>query len=500
MVVALHDNQDESVSLPVNTDFCKSIDLAPSNNLSQFLKPYEDKMSSETAVLPLETGKSAILTRAWLSDAAEKTIDVQYFIFSRDNTGLIAFNYLVRAAQRGVKVRVLVDDFMLEFEEEEILALASHPNIQIKIFNPGVSLGKNIVEKITTFVTDFKGANHRMHNKLFIVDGKALITGGRNVEGMYFDFDHHYNFRDRDILLIGNTVNAGQGYFNDYWNNRLSVDVHEVLNDVSLPDDYRNTLNKLNEYACNPNNYWPQIREAVVNLPDVFAEIEKSGELVWTKKAELVCDAPEKKTLTSTGTELSLTTERLIKLISESNQNIEIQTPYLVTTEPTRNLFKQKVSEGVRIRVLTNSLASTDNVEAFSGYQRDREELLATGIEVYEFKPDAKVRLDISSSELQNNLGHTAIFGMHAKTMIIDGKITVIGTFNLDPRSANLNTECLAIINNESITESVLEGVEEEFKPENSWRVTKEFNPDNEVDLSKRLKTRTRYIIPKDVL
>ena len=149
---------------------------------------------------------------------------------------------------------------------------------------------------------------------------------------------------------------------------------------------------------------------------------------------------------------------------------------------------------------MTNSLASTDNVEAFSSYQTDRKTLLETGVRIYEFRPDAAERTRIMTGELQKTLDHKPIFGLHAKSMVVDGQITVIGTFNLDPRSANLNTECVTVIHSEKISEQVLKGMEEEFKAENSWETTVDFNPDSEVSNLKRVKTWTRKILPKDIL
>jgi len=186
--------------------------------------------------------------------------------------------------------------------------------------------------------------------------------------------------------------------------------------------------------------------------------------------------------------------------VKNAKLSIDIQTPYLITTELSQNLFEKAVQRGVKIRILTNSIASTDNLEAFSSYQSNRQELLKTGVEIYEFRPDAAVRTKIMTGELQEKLNYKPIFGLHAKSMVIDGKTTVIGTFNLDPRSANLNTECMVIINSNKIALSVLKGIEEEFKPENSWKTTLDYNPDNEVTKFKRIKTWTRKIIPKEIL
>jgi len=181
--------------IPVqNTDFCSLIHRDTSTSLSKELAPIQEKMEKQTGVMVLEDGGMAMLTRAWLSEYAEQKIDVQYFIFSTDNVGLIACDYLVRAADRGIPVRILVDDIMVDAGVHEILTMNAHPNIDIKVYNPGTNLGKNILQKVGKLLTHFDAANQRMHNKTFIVDHKICITGGRNIADEYFDYDHEYNF------------------------------------------------------------------------------------------------------------------------------------------------------------------------------------------------------------------------------------------------------------------------------------------------------------------
>ena len=195
-----------------------------------------------------------------------------------------------------------------------------------------------------------------------------------------------------------------------------------------------------------------------------------------------------------------VSTEELFRLVKSAKSSIEIQTPYLITTDLSLNLLKDAVDRGVKVRILTNSLASTDNLDAFSGYQKERKKILETGVRVFEFRPDAAERTKIMTGELQEKLDHKPIFGLHAKSMVIDNKISVIGTYNFDPRSANLNTECMVIVNSEKVTKGVLVGMEIEFLPENSWETTLDFNPDSQVDKMKRLKTWTRKILPKSIL
>ena len=496
---ALISCNSDKTTMP-ETDFCATIHRDDSTSLSKELEDVAEQMKTKTGVYVLEDGSGSMVARAWLTEYAEKTIDIQYFIFSTDNVGLIACDYLIRAADRGVKVRMIVDDIMVDADIQDILTFASHENITVKIYNPGVNLGKNIFSKIVKFATDFRNANQRMHNKTFIVDGKVVITGGRNIADEYFDYDHEYNFRDRDILLLGKASQTVQTSFEDFWKSDLSKDVNSIVDDIPENATAENRFDKLHEYACNPDNFWPQIRERIATLPSTFHTIKTSGGLVWLDDVEFISDVPGKNDGSEGLGGGGISTTALIDLVKNAKSTIEIQTPYLITTELAQNLFKDAVDRGVNIRILTNSLASTDNVEAFSSYQSDRETLLKTGVRIFEFRPDAAERTKIMTGELQEQLNHKPIFGFHAKSMVIDNKITVVGTFNLDPRSANLNTECVVIVNSEQISKGVLEGMEIEFLPENAWETTLDFNPDAEVSHYKRLKTWTRKILPKFIL
>jgi putative cardiolipin synthase len=480
-------------------DFCSAVHRNDSLSLSSELASLADSMKHKTGVYVLEDGGGSLVARAWHTEYAGQTIDIQYFIFSPDNVGLIACDYLVRAADRGVKVRLLVDDIMVEAGVHEILTLDSHENISIKIYNPGVNLGKNIYSKLKRFATDFRGANQRMHNKTFIVDGKVVITGGRNIADEYFDYDHEYNFRDRDVLLVGKSVNEVNQSFEEFWNNPLSVPVTDLVGEQEDTLVATARFDRLHQYACNPDNFWPQVRERIVHLHKAFDALRDSG-LIWVDQVSFVSDRPGKNDGASGLRGGGVSTDTLINLVRNATKSIVIQSPYLITSELSRNLFKEAVDRGVSIRILTNSMASTDNMEAFSGYQRDREALLKTGVKIYEFRPDAAERFQVMTGALQEKLKFTPVFGLHAKSMVVDEKIAVIGTFNLDPRSANLNTECVSVIHSEKIAASVLKGMELEFLPENSWATTLDFNPDGEASTNKRVKVLTRKVVPKDIL
>ncbi len=493
-------SQKKDNKLSEATAFCSNIHRNDSITLSEELKGLSELMRTKTGVYVLEDGSGSMVARAWLSEFAEKTIDIQYFIFSLDNVGLIACDYLVRAADRGVKVRILVDDIMVDTGIKQVLTLDSHENISIKIYNPGVNLGKNIFSKIHKIATDFRSANQRMHNKTFLVDGKIGITGGRNIADEYFDYDHEFNFRDRDVLLLGKVTGEMAISFNDFWISSLSVPIIELSKDGADSTYTEDTFAMLHEYACNPQNFWPQVRTRIEKLPDVFRELRNAGEFVWVDNVSFVSDLPGKNDGANGLAGGGNSTSALIDLVKNAKNSIDIQTPYLVTTELSQNLFREAVKRGVNVRILTNSLASTDNIEAFSSYQTDRNKLLETGARIFEFRPDGARLTKELTNDFLSTLDHMPIFGLHAKSMVVDGEITVIGTFNLDPRSANLNTECVTIIHSKKISASVLKIMEDEFKPENSWETTVDYNPDSEVSKLKRINTWTRKIIPKDIL
>lgn len=478
---------------------CAAIVRDDSISLAGKLAPFAESMAATTGVYVLEDGGSAMMARAWLSEYAERTIDVQYFIFSADNVGRIAADYLVRAAERGVRVRILVDDFLVEADAEELLALDAQPNLDIRIYNPGMKVGTSLPRKLFNVASDFRSINQRMHNKTFTVDGRVTITGGRNIADEYFDYDHEYNFRDRDVLLLGGVTGEIANSFEQFWNDPLSYPVDRLASPVPKAQSDA-AVAGLHNYACDPANYWPEVRAKLQEIPAAFDAILASGELQWIEGVTYVSDLPGKNDGREGLGGGGVTLDALTALFRAAQTSVAIETPYLITTEASRELFREAVARGVEVKILTNSLAATDNLEAFNGYQRDREALLETGVRVFEFRPDAAVRQKIMTGLLAGKLAKPPIFGLHAKTMVIDRHLTVIGTFNLDPRSANLNTECFVAVPSEKIAASVLAGMAVDLQPENAWETTRTFNPDAQAGWSKRLQAWIRGPVPKRIL
>ncbi|NOH24173.1 phospholipase D family protein [Vibrio europaeus] len=486
-------------SVPLSEiDHCDSIQQHQVKPLSHYIEPFQSKLDNKTGVYVLEQGAEAMMSRAWITDRAERNIDIQYFIFSVDNIGLIATDHLVRAAERGVKVRVLIDDIMLDAKGDELLMLDAHENIEIKIYNPNVNIGKNIIDKLGTLLTDFHGLNQRMHNKVFLVDDQITVTGGRNIADEYFGFDHEYNFRDRDVFLAGKAVSDVKRSFNEFWNHELSVGVEKLVGNNPYP---RNPdFSRLHSYSCNPENFHPEIKAKIEKVPQTFDRLMDQGRFRFLEKVEYISDKPGKNDQQSFLGGGSITRSKLIELAESAEKSILIQTPYLVTTKSDRKFLRQLVDKGVEIKILTNSLASNDNLEAFSGYQRNRSALLKTGVEIYEFKPDAKVRQRVMTEHMFKRLPTTPIFGLHAKTMTIDEHITIVGTYNFDPRSANLNTESFTVIHSPEITDGVNAAMRVEMEPENAWLISEDFNPDHKVSIFKQIGVKIRRIVPKSIL
>lgn len=455
-----------------------------------------ERANEHTGVYILEEGEESLLARAWLTRHATQTIDVQYFIWSTDNVGILASTELLEAAGRGVRVRVLVDDFLIDAEDKTLLALAALENVEIRIYNPQYSVGTSTFQRLLNMLKSVRAVNQRMHDKTVSFDGVVGITGGRNMADEYFDYDQAYNFRDRDVLLIGQVVPEMTANFSEFWSSELSVPVEELLHDeLSALTEGEVTAHHqmLRDYARDESNFAPEVRVALGELPQKFPALEEN--LVWDE-VSFISDAPGKNANRFKLDGGGESTSQLIEVLAAARESVLIQTPYLVLPEGGIELLAQLVQRGVRVRVSTNSLASTDNLMAFSGYYNQRQELLEAGLEIYEFRPDAAVRTQL------NKRGATrdTIFALHAKSMVVDRRNLYVGTFNLDPRSANLNTEVGILMHNEQLAEQLAESIEVDLEPENSWRISLDFNPDSQQPWSRRLSMWLWSILPVEAL
>jgi putative cardiolipin synthase len=444
----------------------------------------------QSAVVTLERGELSLLTRAWLADHAMKSLDVQYFIWTADNVGRLAMESLMDAADRGVKVRVLVDDFLLDIPADLLSALDGHPNLEIRIYNPNTSTGVGSARKYWNLVTGFRAVNQRMHNKALIVDGLFAITGGRNLADEYYDFNHEFDFRDRDLLVAGPVAGQMQSAFDTYWASPLARPVSELL--PKLTDARRESVrDSIRAYAADTANFAPDVREALRNLPSRFGSLIE--EMAWCP-ARFIVDSPGKndgKQGLGGGGE---TTRFLADLLKSAKRRITIQSPYLIPDDATLGLFKTLIAHGIEVRISTNSMANNDNLKAVSGYRNRRRELLKAGVKVFEFKPEPGIQKELQARYAKFG-GSPPVFVIHAKTLVIDGERLFIGTFNLDPRSMNLNTESGIVVEHARLAGEVEQAIERDMAPENSWDASKE-NGDGHAPLSRRIKTWLWGLLP----
>jgi len=444
----------------------------------------------QTGAFVLEKGSDALVARAWLADRARESIDVQYFIWSTDNIGILAAEALLRAAERGVNVRVIVDDLLIDAPDRMLLALARNPRIAIRIYNPKTKAGVSFLQKIYNALTDFRGVNQRMHDKTFIVDGKVAITGGRNMAVEYFDYNQEFNFRDRDVLLVGAAAQAARGSFDRFWESQLSVPVENIFAREPVdPATASGVYGDLHQYARNPENFSPIVHSAIDAVMDKIPGLVDA--LSWGP-VDFVSDMPGKNAGGLEGG--GRTSAALAQLLETAQERIVIESPYLVLSDRALALFQKARDRGVRVRICTNSMASTDNLEAFSGYKRQRRQLFKMGIEVFEVRPDAKI-----AAELMQRAPpfppKPPIFTMHAKTLVVDGRSAFIGTFNLDPRSENLNTEVGAILHDAAVAAGVEKAIETDMSTGNSWKADAD-HPDQYASLLKRIKVFFLALLP----
>ena len=445
--------------------------------VSDLIKANPDK----TGAYILDKGQDSLVARAWLTNNAKKSINIQYFIWSTDTVGILASEALLSAAKRGVKAKVIVDDFLLKADSKSLLALDTHPNIDIKIYNPVVRTGVAAIKKYYNLLLNFKKFNQRMHDKTFIVDGQVGITGGRNMADEYFDYDDKYTFRDRDILLIGNIVSSMNKSFDLFWNSDLTISVSNLYGKRLDRNEIEKIYKDLHLFANNLDNYPKEIKEVIINLDKHFIQIAKDFKFV---DAKWLFDLPGKNRNSDLGGS-GHSTKSLVKVLENAKKSILIQSPYLVFDEPTLIFFEELLKKGVEIKISTNSLESTDNLLAFSGYHKHRERLIRLGIKIYEFKATPKVLETLM--QRYDNLKQKPIFAIHSKSFVVDNEISYIGTFNFDPRSINLNTEVGVLIIDKNLAKNLSRAINNDILPENSYDLSKT-NPDRRVSWLKRFK------------
>jgi putative cardiolipin synthase len=421
----------------------------------------------ESGFLLMDRGRDALSWRTILADAAEKSIDAQYFLWKDDDAGKILMQRLLAAADRGVRVRVLVDDSMTESDPHYLALFGAHPEVEMRMYKPFGPKHKSLVMRWIDYVADLRVLNRRMHNKLFLVDGSVAIVGGRNIGNEYFEYPGPYVFRSRDLLALGPVADTANKAFELYWNSDWTVPIEDVVTPVPTLEEAREHQKRLDAFAADTSHYPPGFYD---DPEQIDTEMSRLGEkLFWGSARLLVDTVPEKDGKSQTHEELDRTGVTLASIASKSTDEVLIQSAYLILLDSGFEVIGAMTDKGVTVKLSTNSMVSNNHLTAFVGYAKQRKRMLDTGAELYEMRPDARSeRALFDAAQLEDQ---KTIFGLHAKTTVFDRKITFVGSFNVDPRSVNLNTEMGLLVESETLANAVADSIENDIATGNSWQV-----------------------------
>ncbi len=428
--------------------------------LGQSLTPLDAAHPGQSGFRLLTNGTDALQMRIALARAATKTLDLQYYVAAQDTTGRLLLAAALYAADRGVRVRLLVDDLNLDDSRHLLAALATHPSIEVRVFNPFGATRSSFFARTENVFTRIDRFTRRMHNKAMIADGSVAIVGGRNLADEYFSASPTLQFRDLDALAAGPIVRDISASFDQYWNSALAYP-------LSVRDKHHYKNASLQAARDALRAHWRAEARAVGAKPLNDAPLATQiadGELglVWAP-AQFLVDSPRKVTAAD-GDYESPPMHRLAELLRGAQHEVLMLSPYFVPHDAGVKLLGDLTKRGVRVAVVTNSMASTDAIAVQAGYSPYRIPLLKEGVELYEFQP-------LQRDGRRYFAGSNSRSSLHAKTYVIDRHTLVIGSMNLDPRSAFLNTELALFIESPRLADSVASLIQRAMSPDVSYQV-----------------------------
>lgn len=449
-------------SLP--TDYARKSSEAFKDHQSTEFGAHIDRASTEhpgqSGFALLRYGRQAFTSRVAVTTRAEKTLDVQYYIWENDATGHILSQRLLEAADRGIRVRVLLDDINLKGRDDHIASLDAHPNVEIRLFNPFAHRSARALD----FVADLGRVNHRMHNKLIIMDNAFAIVGGRNIGDHYFQVAEDANFRDLDIIAAGPVVREISTVFDYFFNGEWSIPIAALVDKPHTADDLAKARLALNKTIASESYPYPldqdvaQAGEELNNILDTL--IWAPGRIIW--------DDP--KTIQQTGS-TSRMQEALHRRIETLEKELLIESAYFVLRDRGIKTLQDLQRRGIRVRILTNSMQSNDVLAAHAGYAERRRDMVAAGAELFELRPDA-------ANIRQRVLTGTSKAALHTKAIVFDRQDIFIGSFNLDPRSGDINTEAGLYVESPALAAQLMAYMDTGVTPDDSYRVTLDENGD----------------------
>jgi cardiolipin synthase C len=408
----------------------------------------EEVAKNLSGIRLLSSGEEAFASLITLADHAEKTLDIQYYIIHQDDSTRTLLHHVRLAADRGVRVRVLVDDLNTAGEDRRFMHLSTHANVEVRVFNPFTAGRFSTMTRFIASATDIRRINHRMHNKLFVADDALAITGGRNIGDAYFTMDPRSNFVDLDVVAAGPIVNALSASFDLFWNSKYAIPIATVASG----EDNESNL---------PPPVDPEPSAAANWLSHELDQ--RKVDFFWVP-ATVLADRPAKIASESSPDEEVTIANDISELMRTAKQELVIISPYFIPGKQGMALITDLVSRGVHVRVLTNSLASTDSPLVDIGYARYRVPLLKLGVELREMQPK------LGQKHARFHPFRSSNASLHAKALVIDQRIVFIGSLNMDERSAKINSELGLVMRSPDIAREVT-GLLDDLSSDGSYKL-----------------------------
>ncbi len=432
--------------------------------LDRLIAPVEERFTGQSGFRLVSEGPEAFAIRARTAQVAGRSLDVQTYIWHDDGTGSYLAYLLLAAADRGVQVRLLVDDFDARSRNAGFAALDAHPNIAVRLFNPLASReGK--LSGLAEMAGSFSRLNHRMHNKSWIADNRVAIVGGRNLGDEYFGASAEVNFVDLDFAMVGPVVRDASASFDAYWNSRAAFPMALLDPDAVTPEALAVLRTILDERAVagEQSRYAAELRAS----DSIQRLIEGDWPMEWTGTYQFVSDDPLKATLDDDVLSRSRVVGVLMPALQASTDRVTIVSPYFVPGESGTARLVEGAQAGRKVRILTNSLIANDVAAVHGGYSRYREALIDGGVALWELKP-------LPGSTVESSLFGSSGASLHTKALAVDGKVLFVGSYNLDPRSTSLNCEQGVLAESEVLARQFEALFEVQSSAASAWRVTRE--------------------------
>ena len=437
---------------------------AATGAIAERVEPMEASHPGQSGFRLVASGADAYALRAYSAKSATSSLDIQIYIWKADMTGMLMAQHALEAADRGVRVRLLVDDFPARANNVAFAALDAHPNLEVRLYNPLVSRS-GLVSKGREFLGDFRRLNHRMHNKSWIADNRIALIGGRNFGDEYFDTHPAVDFIDLDMLMVGPVVREVSASFDAFWNSPYSFPMTQ-LSPLDVSDEALLRLREAlarNQAELRTSDFKHVLRED----PQVQALLAGEDYLTWHSDWTFVSDDPQKKHLPLA--DRSAVLGVLLPEVHQARHSLRILSPYFVPAASGRAELLTAAQRGLAVKVLTNSLAATDVAIVHGGYMRSRRPLLRGGVQLWELRP-------VGAPDSESRALGLAGASLHSKALIVDDEQLFVGSYNLDPRSKSLNTEQGLLLHDPAMSAELTRLFEAKLQGERSWQVTLQGN------------------------